>query len=201
MKISDTITRAGRSLRQAKARTLLTSLAIGVGAFTITLSLAGGQGGRDYANAIVNSNTDVRELTVTKQAKQTTTVAEYSENGNSAVAGGPLVAAKGLEYITANNLADMAKIDGVDKVTPNYAPAVNYITTMDQKKYQATVSTFSPSVTLTYAAGSVNGDLQDGEIILAEDYAKVLGFTNSQDAIGKTVSTVPPSFRLFILIR
>ena len=42
MKISDTLRRAGRSLRQAKARTLLTSLAIAVGAFTIMMSLAAG---------------------------------------------------------------------------------------------------------------------------------------------------------------
>ena len=64
MRLVDTIRRAGRSLSQAKARTLLTSLAIGVGAFTITLALAAGQGGRQYAADIVSSNTDVRELYV-----------------------------------------------------------------------------------------------------------------------------------------
>ncbi|MEO6110139.1 MAG: FtsX-like permease family protein [Candidatus Saccharimonadales bacterium] len=189
MKITDTVRRAGRSLRHAKARTLLTSLAIGVGAFTITLSLAGGQGGRQYADAIVNSNTDVRELLVSKQSKQTSAIAEYKETGPGAVqSAGPFASAKGLEYISSANLADIEKIDGVDKVTPNYSPSVNYITTTGQKKYQATVSTFSPSVTLTYAAGSVSGDLGDDGIILGEDYAKVLGFTNTQDAIGKTVS-------------
>ena len=45
MKTTDIIRRAGRSLRQAKIRTILTSLAIGVGAFTLTLSLAAGAGG------------------------------------------------------------------------------------------------------------------------------------------------------------
>ncbi|MNR10933.1 hypothetical protein D3C85_1272080 [compost metagenome] len=64
MKLVDTIRRAGRSLRHAKARTLLTSLAIGVGAFTITLSLAAGEGGRRYAEDIVSTNTNVRELYV-----------------------------------------------------------------------------------------------------------------------------------------
>jgi len=187
MKITDTIRRAGRSLRQAKARTLLTSLAIGVGAFTITLSLAGGQGGREYADAIVNSNTDVRELTVTKQVDESAAVAEYNEEG-SGQASGPFAAAQGLEYINADDLKEIEKIDGVDRVTPNYAPAIDYITTEGQKKYQATVSTFTPSVTLTYAAGSVEGDLKDNEIILTEEYAKALGFTNFSDAIGKTVT-------------
>ena len=62
--MQDTIRRAGRSLRQAKARTLLTSLAIGVGAFTITLAFAAGAGGRAYAEDIVSSNTNVHEIYV-----------------------------------------------------------------------------------------------------------------------------------------
>ena len=184
MKITDTIRRAGRSLRQAKARTLLTSLAIGVGAFTITLSLAGGQGGRDYTDAIVKANTDVNELTVTKKSTQTTGIQEYSADGGAA-ATGPL--GRSIPAITDKDIADIQKIDGVDSVTPNYAPSVNYVTA-GQKKFVAELSTYAPSVTLDYAAGSANSDLKDNEIILSQDYADALGFTNSADAIGKTVT-------------
>ena len=52
MKTTDIIRRAARSLANAKARTILTSLAIGVGAFTITVSLAAGQGAREALAAI-----------------------------------------------------------------------------------------------------------------------------------------------------
>jgi putative ABC transport system permease protein len=45
-------------------------------------------------------------------------------------------------------------------------------------------------VTLTYAAGSTNGDLANNEIILTEEYVSALGFKNNQDAIGKTVEIV-----------
>ena len=62
MKTIDIIRRAGRSLSQAKTRTILTSLAIGVGAFTITLSLAAGAGGRQYATDLISANTDTSEL-------------------------------------------------------------------------------------------------------------------------------------------
>ena len=186
MKISDTIRRAGRSLRQAKARTLLTSLAIGVGAFTITLSLAGGQGGRDYTDAIVKANTDVNELSITKKMPETTGIQEYSTDGSTSVSG--TFGGGNFETISNQDIADIEKIDGVESVTPNYAPAVNYITTVDQNKYVATLSTFSPSVTLDYAAGSVSGDLKDNEIVLTEDYAKVLGFKTPADAIGKEVT-------------
>jgi putative ABC transport system permease protein len=184
MKITDTIRRAGRSLRQAKARTLLTSLAIGVGAFTITLSLAGGQGGRDYTDAIVKANTDVNELVVTKKAPVSSTIQEYSNDGSATTTG---TFGRTVPTIKDADIAVIQKVDGVKSVTPNYSPSVNYVTA-GQKKYVAALSTFAPSVTLTYAAGSVSGDLKDSEIILTEEYASVLGFASPADAIGKTVT-------------
>lgn len=184
MKISDTIRRAGRSLKQAKARTLLTSLAIGVGAFTITLSLAGGQGGREYTDAIVKANTDVNEVAVTKKAPVSTSIQEYSADSAGTSSDG---FGGSLPVITNADIEDILKIDGVESVTPNYAPAVNYVTAEGQKKYVATISEFSPSVTLEYAAGSVDGDLKAGEIVLTEDYVDVLGFKTASEAIGKKI--------------
>jgi len=184
MRVTDIIRRAGRSIRQAKTRTLLTSLAIGVGAFTITLSLAGGQGGRDYADAIVKANTDVNELTVTQQQQASTGIQEYTEGGPG---GSSSPFGADLDPITFKDIDEMKTINGVESVTPNYSPSVNYITTEGQKKYVASVSTYSPSVTVKFAAGSVEGDLTDSQIILTEEYAKVLGFKTPQDAIGKTI--------------
>lgn len=191
MKTIDIIRRAGRSLRQAKTRTLLTSLAIGVGAFTITLSLAGGQGGRDYADAIVKSNTDVREVVVINPAEDTG-VQEFSEapqGGNfSAAAAGPAAAGGGLKPLTLDDLDTIAAVEFVDTVTPNYSPQVNYITAEGEKKFVvSSLSTFSSAVTLKYAAGTVNGELADDEIVLNEEYAEALGFSSPAEAIGKTV--------------
>jgi putative ABC transport system permease protein len=185
MKITDTIRRAGRSLRQAKARTLLTSLAIGVGAFTITLSLAGGQGGRDYTSAIVKANTDVNEILVTKKAPTTSAIQEYSADGGTTTTG-PL--GRSITSISNSDITNIQKISNVTSVTPSYSPTVNYITAAGQKKYVATISTYSSGVALDYAAGSVSGDLPDNGIILTQDYASVLGFSNYADAIGKTVT-------------
>lgn len=58
MRRLDILKRAGRNLRQAKGRTLLTSLAIAVGAFTLTLSLAAGEGARPYADNLLKNNID-----------------------------------------------------------------------------------------------------------------------------------------------
>lgn len=58
MRRIDIIKRAGRNLRQSKGRTILTSLAISVGAFTIGLALMAGEGGRLYTNSIVDAAGD-----------------------------------------------------------------------------------------------------------------------------------------------
>ena len=68
MTTRDVIRRAGRNLRQAKGRTILTSLAIGVGAFTIALAMAAGNGGRHYLDTVVSGAGDMRTLQVS--AKQ-----------------------------------------------------------------------------------------------------------------------------------
>ena len=46
MKTTDIIRRAARNLRRQKMRTVLTSMAIGVGAFAITVRLMAGEGAR-----------------------------------------------------------------------------------------------------------------------------------------------------------
>ena len=66
MKIIDSVRRAGRSLRSAKGRTILTSLAIAVGAFTLTAALAAGTGARQYANKLISSNVDPQSVFIAK---------------------------------------------------------------------------------------------------------------------------------------
>ena len=66
MKAVDIFRRAGQSLGEAKARTLLTSLAIAVGAFTVTLSLAAGAGTRAYTDRLISSNVDEQLLVIAK---------------------------------------------------------------------------------------------------------------------------------------
>ncbi len=186
MKIRSIVIRAGRSLKQAKARTLLTSLAIAVGAFTITLSLAAGDGGRAYTDQIVKSNTDARELSVTKtQPKNEQGPQKYSPSAINTGFTNPLGTVT--DTLTQSDINRISRVASVVLVSPNYSPQVKYITRTDQAKYVTSISTFSPSVTLTYAAGSTSGDLLNNEIILTEEYVKALGFKSNKAAIGESV--------------
>lgn len=186
MRLIDTIKRAGRSLRQSKARTLLTSLAIGVGAFTITLALAAGEGGRQYAADIVSSNTNPRELYVQPKSDvfDPTKPQEFTEGPAMSYGGGftqKMLSEKDIEVIQ--------KLDTVEQVTPIYNASAKYITREGQKKYQAGIEPHNSAIKADVIAGSVDG-LESGEVILPDAFATVLGFTDAKQAIGQKISIV-----------
>ena len=167
MKITDIVIRAGRSLRQAKARTLLTSLAIGVGAFTIVLSLAIGAGGRDYASNIITSNTNPQELFV--QAKpdannDPTKPQKYTE-GPTASYGNYSV-----KLLSQADVDKIATVDGVDSVTPVYSVKVQYITAEGQDKYNVGIRAYNPGVKLEYLAGNSDNISTNNGILMTDNY-------------------------------
>lgn len=185
MKLADTIRRAGRSLRQAKARTLLTSLAIGVGAFTITLALAAGAGGRQYAGDIISSNTDVRELYVQPKVAEGsmdfTKPQEYVEGPAMQYGGG-----MSMKMLTEGDLARLEKLENVTEVTPIYNASALYITRAGQKKYQAGLEPYNAAIKSEVLAG-VPGDIKDNEVILPSAFAEALGLPLAEESIGKVV--------------
>ncbi len=185
MKTTDIIIRAGRSLKQAKARTLLTSLAIGVGAFTIILSFALGNGVRLFINETVTSNVDDRSIIIAPKPDTNSDLSKpqkYSENSNVQYVGRLTVT-----YLKQDDMDKISNIEGVQSVTPYYQVSPKYITTAGQEKYIVSIASYSGIVKLSYAAGG-EGDSSNNEAILGDDYLGVLGFKNAQAAIGKTVS-------------
>jgi putative ABC transport system permease protein len=188
MKIRYIIRRAGRSLRHSKARTLLTSLAIGVGAFTITLSLAAGAGGREYAQNLISSNTDIHELRLTQKQDSGFDVSkpqEYQEGAASRSFGNGFR----FKQLTQSDIDKVSKVSGVEVVEPIYNVDIKYVTREGQKKYQSSITTFNKSVTQEYLAGGPEG-LDATNILIPETYRKVLGFSSNQDAVGRTVDIV-----------
>lgn len=188
MKIIDTISRAGASLKQAKARTLLTSLAIGVGAFTITLALAAGEGGRQYASDIIASNTDVRELYVQQKADDDsvdlTKPREYTEGPSMQFGGGTSV-----RMLSEEDIESLSDIDNVTQVTPIYNASALYVTRAGEKKYQAGLEPHNSAIKDDALAGSTNGILND-EVILPSAFAEALGLKLDDSAVGQTVDIV-----------
>lgn len=186
MKLRDITIRAGRSLKHAKARTLLTSLAIGVGAFTIVLSLAVGAGGRQYAANIISSNTNEKALYNISPKQDGVDSSKPKKYTNAQIAN---YGGYEMVLLRQSDLDKMAKVDGVKSGMPYFTVSPKYVTREGQEKYQASIEPFQSEVKLEYAAGNAN-DIDNDSIIIPDDYREALGFKNASDAIGKKVQIV-----------
>ncbi len=181
MKTRDIVRRAGRSLRQAKARTLLTSLAISVGAFTVTVALAAGAGGQAYTDNLVKNNGDASSISVfAKQEEKSDAPKEYGAASEQTKQG----------VLTDKDVAKIKALKNVAEVTPAYSIQAAYMTRGDgAKKYEADVSVKADRTAMTLAAGSLkNNQVPKGSVVVPESYLGVLGFKNAADAIGKKLT-------------
>ena len=189
MRATDIIRRAGRNLRQAKGRTILTALAISVGAFTITLALAAGAGGRQYVDDMLSSNGDERSLMVFTKAetqspgKPSSGPAEYSEipeKDDSASSGMTL---------TQKDVNRVLSVDGIESVVPMLDISATYMQGTNDKKFQTSVKIKVDKMALELVAGSLkDSQPAKGKAVISESYVEPLGFKSAKDAIGKTVT-------------
>lgn len=192
---TDIIRRGSRSLRSAKARTILTSLAIAVGGFTLTATLAAGNGVRGYTDRLVKSNFDPAELIVGRDKEisnsgtPNTAPKEYDESISSLTLGGNGGSLQ-LKQVTDADVAALKKVPYIEHVRENIQLTPRYLTREGQKKYTVTGEIFNPAQKPELAAGKIatNGDIAPGSIAMPEGYVSVLGFKDASDAVGKTVT-------------
>lgn len=193
MRTFDIIRRAGRSLKSAKVRTILTSLSIGVGAFTLTIAIAAGEGARQYADTLLSSNIDPQVLAIAKDEA-------FFQGGQS----GPQPFSESTDLFarpTGNPIAllnqddidTIAARDDIMSVTPSYTISADYIVWPEQpdKKYTVQVTPYDMGVTQSVVAGSLpplRTSITDSEIALPEAYIPLLGFNDAQEAIGKQLT-------------
>lgn len=195
MKTTDLLRRAGRSLKNAKARTILTSLAIAVGAFTLTITLAAGNGIRDYTDRLIANNFDPAESIVGRDKEienngaPNTAPKEFSESVANVSLGGGGGGSLQIEQVTDKDIAELKTFSFVEQVRPNYQLNIRYITRDDQKKYTLSAQAYNPGQKPELDAGSLpeSGDVAEGEVLLPNTYLALLGFKDANDAIGKKV--------------
>jgi putative ABC transport system permease protein len=183
MKTRDIIRRAGSSLRHAKIRTLLTSLAISVGAFTVTVALAAGAGTQAYTDNLIKNNGDERSLSVfAKTDNQDQTPKEYAP-GNSQ-------ATQDAGVLSDSDVEKIRKIGGIESVTPAYNLNATYMTRAGEKKYQTDIAIKTDRTAMTLEAGSLpsTNEVIAGRVVVPDEYLGVLGFRNAKEAVGKTVT-------------
>lgn len=194
MKRIDTIRRASRSLKQAKTRTFLTSMAIAVGAFTLTLSLAAGEGSRQYADKIISSNIDPQTLYI---AKDKTLMGEggFTAGGGGLKEYSPNATQYGgltLKALSADDLEKIKRTKDVEDVIPTYLVNAEYVTFEgSDKKFTSDVTVYDKSVRAESAAGNLpelGKQIDDDEVVVPEAYLESIGVKNPRDMIGKKVT-------------
>lgn len=193
MRFGDVIRRAGRSLAQAKARTLLTSLAIAVGAFTLTLSIAAGEGSRQYADKLIGSNVNPQALFIVKDKQQfnggptSTGVQEYDDS--TSVSSGRF--GQSVKLMTQADVEKLNKRTDLEAVQPIYTINFKYFTIEgDARKYTAELTTYDDGVRTETAAGSLpplGQQISDGDIVLPESFADTLKIS-PEKLVGKKVT-------------
>jgi putative ABC transport system permease protein len=190
MRRLDTIRRAGRSLGHAKTRTLLTSLAIGVGAFTLTLSLAAGQGSREYADKLIGSNVNpqalfiVKDKSVFERGESATGLKEYNPDATN-------VDGNVIKQLTQKDIDMLNARKDLEKVQPLYQLSIQYFTFEGStKKYTSEVTTYDPTVLSETSAGNLpklGTMIGENDVILPESFAETLK-KPKESLIGKKIT-------------
>ena len=190
MKTTDIILKAGRSLKHAKARTILTSLSIAVGAFTLTIALAAGEGARQYADTLLTSNIDPQVLAIAKDNSlfSGTQTGPQEYNPDVTLITRPTGAT--IKELSQTDIDSIAARSDIVSVTPTYTINAKYITRPGHEKYTGTITTYDTGVKKKTIAGTLpplRTSISDSQIALPEAYVSLLGFKNAQDAVNKQV--------------
>lgn len=203
MKTIDIINRSAGSLKQSKGRTILTSLAIGVGAFTIALAMAAGAGGRDYVSTIANQAGDAQALSVYPkyEAKDTSAKPALEEYGakKEESKGGSI---SGVNSLTDKDVKYLKGLDGVESVVPSYSIALDYITRggVEDKKFLSGMQVRADKIDMGIKAGGLdkNNNIPAGSLVLPEEYLPQLGFSSAEDAVGKSIKVAYTDFKSIV---
>jgi len=202
MRTVDIANRAWRSLRNAKARTVLTSLAIAVGAFTITASLAAGEGARQYADNLISSNIDEQALFIVKddslfEFEEQSGLSVYNPDNTTTPSG------ISIAQMTQEDVDTLTARDDLEYVTPIYQPQIKYVQFGENDTlFSSELQTYDATIINKVSKGSVppkGEQLADDEVLIPEAFAKVLidegVIKNADEAVGlKLVMTaVKPS--------
>lgn len=185
MKFVDTLKRSGRNLKNAKVRTLLTALAIAVGGFTLTITLAASMGAREYADRLVEANTDPNSIVVAKDDKMfgagTTKPQEYSDDLASIY--GSL-----LKQLNPADIEKLKQLPHADAVIKDYILSAQFITREGAKRYTGALTVFNPAQKPLMKTGTAPESLPAGSVLIGDEYVALLNFKSPEDAVGKKIT-------------
>ncbi|MCB0886710.1 MAG: ABC transporter permease [Propionibacteriaceae bacterium] len=197
MKARDILRTAVSNTFRSRARTVLTILAIFVGAFTISLTSALGAGINRYIDDTVSALGVSNVMTVTKRAAGSSTTTDSGDGPraynpdavSSEGSGSPAMMGGDIVVMTNDDLATLEDIDGITDVKPAKSISVDFVQFDDGDRFEASVTSFIPGQTLQLVQGKApDNDTTDLQIAIPADYVLPLGFSDDADAVGSSLS-------------
>ena len=192
MRTTDLIGSAVANTFRSKTRTILTILAIFIGAFTLTLTSGLGTGINAYISDTVSGVGASDAMTVTKSPEQTAAAPGAPDSGPAEY--DPDTIASGIPGTTvvALNQGDVdsiAEVEGVVDVDPIRSINPDYIEAGNDDQFVINVGSLVAGQTTVLAAGvEPDNDASDFEVVIPVSYVEPLGFADDSDAIGSTVT-------------
>lgn len=191
MKTIDLVSMAVGNVFRSKTRSILTILAIFVGAFTLTLTNGLGTGINAYIDDTVTSVGATDVLTVTKAGDSTgfgalnEGPAEYDPDTVAATGPpGTTVAA-----LSSEDIERIADIEGVLEVEPSRTIGADFIEGSSGTKYAVTVGALVTGQTIQLTAGLLPEDGSTAyQLVLPGSYVEPLGYGDPDAAIGQNVT-------------
>ncbi|SEB08697.1 ABC transporter permease [Leifsonia sp. 21MFCrub1.1] len=194
MKTTDLIRSAVANTFRSKTRTILTILAIFVGAFTLTLTNGLGTGINDYIANTVSGVGAADSMTVTKaDGNDGTAPAAPSANGApreynpDAVSSG--IPGSTVTALTPHDIETIGGIQGVVAVQPVRTINPDYVQASGGTRYVAGVASLIPGQTTVLGAGAApDSTASTPQVAIPSAYVDPLGFGSASDAIGSTLT-------------
>lgn len=191
MRRVDIIKRAGKNIRLSKGRTILTSLAIAVGATTVALAIAAARGGNAYVNSLANKIGDQNALTVVRLVKNRRDPYAPNKVETTIEDSRKKMAESDMEKHSIKNedLQKITKIKGVRNVSPTVPLNIDTIRVENGVKYDGSVATKNDEQEMELSAGKLNknNQIDTGNVVVPKSYVEALGGKKPADIVGKKV--------------
>lgn len=193
MKFKDIILTASSNMFRSKLRTILTILAIFIGAFTLTLTNGLGAGISSYVDRQVNNLGQENAIAITAKnpnegGMNSDAPRKYDPSKQTAAA---LEGRPGATTVVLTN-ADIDKLKAYKEITdvhPLFSVGADYVQGAAAQKYVLTIATTGASTHLDLAAGKqLSANASDNQIVLPVSYVSPLGFSDSQAAVNQEVT-------------
>ena len=184
MNFLDILKTSAVNLWRNKGRTILTIIAISIGAFTVALTSSVNTGVNSYIDKQLAVFGSSNSLEV--QAKQETSILtdepqEYKESDSSQTS-------STMKMISDSDIEKIRKVKGVKSSEGYKTPTLDYIQYKDGKKLKTSSREVLDSLQIDLAVGSApDNDSNELELSLPQNMVSPLGFSSIEDAIGKTI--------------